>query len=194
MDNLNKAYSGFVKEISRTISRDRIYTDDLRCLAWGTDAGFYRLLPKVVVRARDEEEVQLVLRTASELGLPVTFRAAGTSLSGQAITDSILLVAGKYWEKYRILDPEAKAIACQPGLIGQRVSDILAPYKRVFTPDPASSSWPTAPCSIPATRFPARNSPAPTARCSRKSSSCAPKSSPTTTSPRSSATSIQSRT
>lgn len=138
MDNLNKAYSGFVKEISRTISRDRIYTDDLRCLAWGTDAGFYRLLPKVVVRARDEEEVQLVLRTASELGLPVTFRAAGTSLSGQAITDSILLVAGKYWEKYRILDPEAKAIACQPGLIGQRVSDILAPYKRVFTPDPAS--------------------------------------------------------
>ncbi len=135
---MDSAYSRFVKEISGTVDRKRIYTDPLRTLAWGTDAGFYRLLPKVVVRAADEREVQTVLRTASALGLPVTFRAAGTSLSGQAITDSILLVAGKSWEKYRLLDPEAHAIALQPGIIGARVSEILAPYGRVFSPDPAS--------------------------------------------------------
>lgn len=49
-------YKDFVKEISRHISPDRIYTDDLRLLCWGTDAGFYRLLPKVVVRVKDEAE------------------------------------------------------------------------------------------------------------------------------------------
>lgn len=135
---MENAYSRFVELISRSISRKRIYTDELRSLAWGTDAGFYRLLPKVVVRAKDEAEVQTVLAAASQLNLPVTFRAAGTSLSGQSVTDSILLVAGKNWEKYRLLDPEAHAIALQPGIIGARVGEILAPYGRVFTPDPAS--------------------------------------------------------
>lgn len=138
MEQKEQKYANFVSEISRTISRDRIYTDDLRLLAWGTDAGFYRMLPKVIVRAANEDEVIAVLKTASSMGLPVTFRAAGTSLSGQAISDSILVVAGKFWEKYRILDDKAHAIALQPGIIGARVGEILKPYHRVFSPDPAS--------------------------------------------------------
>ena len=138
MKKLNPKYRQFVAEVSRFVERRRIYTDPLRTLAWGTDAGFYRLLPKVVIRATNETEVSLVLQKASELGVPVTFRAAGTSLSGQAISDSVLLVAGKSWERYRILDDKATAIALQPGIIGARVGEILKPYGRVFTPDPAS--------------------------------------------------------
>lgn len=138
MEKLNPKYRQFVAEVSRFVERRRIYTDPLRTLAWGTDAGFYRLLPKVVIRATNETEVSLVLQKASELGVPVTFRAAGTSLSGQAISDSVLLVAGKSWERYRILDDKATAIALQPGIIGARVGEILKPYGRVFTPDPAS--------------------------------------------------------
>ncbi len=132
-------YASYINEISRLVDRKRIYTDPLRTLAWGTDAGFYRLIPKVVVRLENEEEASLALKAASALDVPVTFRAAGTSLSGQAISDSVLLVAGKSWEKYRILDPEAHAIALQPGIVGARVGEILKPYKRVFTPDPAST-------------------------------------------------------
>lgn len=135
---MDKNYQQFVKEISQKVDKKRIYTDALRTLAWGTDAGFYRLLPKVVVRAVDEDEVSTILQIASSLGLPVTFRAAGTSLSGQAVSDSILVVAGKFWEKYRILDEKATKIALQPGIIGERVGEILKPYGRVFTPDPAS--------------------------------------------------------
>lgn len=138
MEKLNPKYRQFVAEVSRFVERRRIYTDPLRTLAWGTDAGFYRLLPKVVIRATNETEMSLVLQKASELGVPVTFRAAGTSLSGQAISDSVLLVAGKSWERYRILDDKATAIALQPGIIGARVGEILKPYGRVFTPDPAS--------------------------------------------------------
>ncbi len=132
-------YAIYINEISRLVDRKRIYTDHLRTLAWGTDAGFYRLIPKVVVRLENEEEASLALKAASALEVPVTFRAAGTSLSGQAISNSVLLVAGKSWEKYRILDPEAHAIALQPGIVGARVGEILKPYKRVFTPDPAST-------------------------------------------------------
>jgi D-lactate dehydrogenase len=136
---LDTKYSKFVKDISSVVSLDRIYDDDLRLLTWGTDAGFYRLLPKLVVRAKNETEIIAILNSASKHNLPVTFRAAGTSLSGQAITDSILVVAGKNWENYRILD-SGNAIALQPGIIGGRVNAILQPYHRIFSPDPASKN------------------------------------------------------
>mgnify|MGYP003279666145 FL=1 len=127
----------FLQEAKQFIPQERIYTDELRRLAWGTDAGFYRLIPQIVIRSKDEDEVSQLLKLASRHGLPVTFRAAGTSLSGQAISDSILIVAGKNWEKYSI-STDYKQITLQPGIIGQRVNELLAPYGRKFAPDPAS--------------------------------------------------------
>ncbi len=130
-------YKDFLHEIRQFISRERIYTDELRRLAWGTDAGFYRLIPQIIIRSDNEQEVSRLLHTASEYRLPVTFRAAGTSLSGQSISDSILIVAGKHWERYSVSDDHSQ-ITLQPGLVGQRVNEILAPYGRKFAPDPAS--------------------------------------------------------
>ena len=136
MDEKHKTY---IKRIKDFIPRDRIYTDDLHCLAWGTDAGFYRNIPQVVVRSKDENEVSQLLAIANELHLPVTFRAAGTSLSGQTNTDSILIVAGKHWEHYHVA-ADASYIKLQPGLVGSDVDKILARYDRAFTPDPASKN------------------------------------------------------
>jgi len=130
-------YTQFLQEIRGFIPQERIYTDELRRLAWGTDAGFYRLIPQIVIRSNSEEEISDLLKLANRHGLPVTFRAAGTSLSGQAISDSILIVAGKHWERYT-LSPDHEQITLQPGIIGQRVNEILAPYGRKFAPDPAS--------------------------------------------------------
>ena len=127
----------FLQEARQFIPQERIYTDELRRLAWGTDAGFYRLIPQIVIRSEREEEISRLLKLADLYNLPVTFRAAGTSLSGQAISDSILIVAGKHWEKYSI-SPDHKEITLQPGIIGQRVNELLAPFGRKFAPDPAS--------------------------------------------------------
>ena len=135
---MKEAYRSYITEIRKFISKDRIFTDDLRRLAWGTDAGFYRLIPQVVVIAKDEDEVSRLIRIAADKHLPVTFRAAGTSLSGQSVSDSILIVAGKnYWERYEIA-PDASSIRLQPGIIGERVNEILKPYGKIFSPDPAS--------------------------------------------------------
>ncbi|NCC09598.1 MAG: FAD-binding oxidoreductase [Bacteroidia bacterium] len=133
----NTTYRKFIKEVTRFIPTERLFTDELHTLAWGTDAGFYRLLPQVVIQAANEQEVSELLQAASSHHLPVTFRAAGTSLSGQAISDSILIVAGKHWENYTLAD-NYQTITMQPGLIGQRVNDLLAPHGRKFAPDPAS--------------------------------------------------------
>lgn len=134
---MTAAYSSFIEKIGTFIPADRIYTDELRRFAWGTDAGFYRMTPQIVVRSSDEDEVSGILKAASELGLPVTFRAAGTSLSGQSVSDSILVVAGKNWERYSV-SPDGSTITLQPGIVGAQVNRILAPYGRKFGPDPAS--------------------------------------------------------
>lgn len=130
-------YLKFYDHLLRMIDKDRLFHDPLHTLAFGTDASFYRMIPKLVVKAKNEEEVSFVLQEASKLKLPVTFRAAGTSLSGQAISDSVLVIAGEHWKEYQILD-NGKKIRLQPGLIGSKVNALLAPHRRKIGPDPAS--------------------------------------------------------
>ena len=129
--------NNFLSDLRQFIPSDRIYTDELRTLGWGTDASFYRQIPKVVIRSDGEEEISRIVKACQKYKLPFTFRAAGTSLSGQSCTDSILIVAGKHWESYT-LSPDGESIRLQPGVVGARVNEILKPYGRVFPPDPAS--------------------------------------------------------
>ena len=130
-------YQKFISEISSFIPKSRIYDDELHRLAWGTDAGCYRITPRIVVCTATEDEVSKLLECASVSHLPVTFRAAGTALSGQSVTDSILVIAGKGWEEYEV-DIEKQTIRMQPGLVGAHVNEILKPHHRCFGPDPAS--------------------------------------------------------
>lgn len=134
---MERNYSAFLQDIGRFIPRDRLFTDELHRLAWGTDAGFYRLIPQIVIHSINDDEVIEIIYLADRYNIPVTFRAAGTSLSGQAISDSVLIIAGKGWENYE-LSPDHEKIYLEPGIVGQRVNEILAPYGRKFAPDPAS--------------------------------------------------------
>ena len=134
---MKENYSKFLGVVRKFIPDERIYTDELRRFAWGTDAGFYRMVPEIIIRAKDESEISRLLESASSCGVPVTFRAAGTSLSGQAISDSVLIVAGKHWENYHVNDG-GRTITLQPGVVGSKVNEYLKPYGRKFGPDPAS--------------------------------------------------------
>ena len=127
----------FLQELKRLLPSERIYTDELRTLGWGTDASFYRMIPQVVVRSDGEQEVSQIVRLCKKYKQPFTFRAAGTSLSGQSCTDSVLIVAGKHWENYEI-GKNQDTIRLQPGIVGTKVNEYLKPYGRVFPPDPAS--------------------------------------------------------
>ena len=129
--------NSFLSDLRQFIPSDRIYTDELRTLGWGTDASFYRQIPKVVIRSDGEAEISKIVKACQKYKLPFTFRAAGTSLSGQSCTDSVLIVAGKHWEGF-VLSPDGESIKLQPGIVGSRVNDILKPFGRVFPPDPAS--------------------------------------------------------
>lgn len=127
----------FLNTVERLIPRERRFDDPLSTLAFGTDASFYRLIPKLVIRVESEAEVITLLKAAHAELVPVTFRAAGTSLSGQAISDSVLLVLGDNWNG-RDIRQGGEQIRLQPGVIGAQANAWLAPFGRKIGPDPAS--------------------------------------------------------
>ncbi len=130
-------YNQFVEDLHKLIPPARLITDPLRTLAFGTDASFYRLIPKIVVKADSEEEVTQIVKAADRHEVAITFRAAGTSLCGQAISDSVLVIAGSNWKDYEILD-DGHRIRLQPGIIGGLANGYLVPFGRKIGPDPAS--------------------------------------------------------
>ena len=129
--------AAFVRDVEQLIAQDRRFSDPLSTLAFGTDASFYRLIPKLVIRVESEDEVVELLRLARRDQVPVTFRAAGTSLSGQAISDSVLIVLGDNWNAKEIRG-QGTQIRLQPGVIGAQANAWLAPFGRKIGPDPAS--------------------------------------------------------
>ena len=131
------SYLDLKRELESAIPRERLITDPLRLLTHGTDASFYRLVPRLVVVADTEDEVRGVLAACRRHGAPVTFRAAGTSLSGQSVTDSVLLMLGDGWRDCEI-GKDAETIRLQPGVLGSVANRKLAPYRRKIGPDPAS--------------------------------------------------------
>ncbi|MGB3597302.1 MAG: FAD-binding and (Fe-S)-binding domain-containing protein [Pseudomonas neustonica] len=127
----------FLSGARRLIPAERLFDDPLSTMAFGTDASFYRLVPKLVVRVESENEVVCLLHLAGRHQVSVTFRAAGTSLSGQAISDSVLIVLGDYWSGRQVRNNGAQ-IRLQPGVIGAQANAALAPLGRKIGPDPAS--------------------------------------------------------
>jgi D-lactate dehydrogenase len=106
-------------------------------LIWAGDASIYRLVPRLVAIPRHLADLQAILALAAKLRAPLCFRAGGTSLSGQAVTDGILVVVSRHFRRVRVLDGGAR-VSCQPGAVGAQVNAVLAPYGRRIGPDPAS--------------------------------------------------------
>ncbi len=121
----------------RIVDPDRILSRPIDVIAYASDASFYRLIPRAVVQARTVEEIQALFRFSHEHRVPLTFRAAGTSLSGQAITDGILVEVGRYWRQVKV-EEGGKKVRVQPGVIGAHVNHALRPYHTKIGPDPAS--------------------------------------------------------
>jgi D-lactate dehydrogenase len=130
-------YKQLTRQLVKVLDEKRVITDSALCYALGTDASIYRLQPQVVVKVISTTEIQSVIDLCRKSNTPYTFRAAGTSLSGQAISDSVLIMLTDDWREYEILDSGNK-IKLQPGIIGAVANQHLLPYQRKIGPDPAS--------------------------------------------------------
>jgi len=129
----------FREELGRIVEPSRILTRPIDLIAFASDASFYRLIPQAVVLAQGIAEIQALFRFSHERRIPITFRTAGTSLSGQAVTDGLLLEVARYWKGLTVED-NGRKVRVQPGLIGGYVNSVLRPYGVKIGPDPASIS------------------------------------------------------
>lgn len=123
--------------LARFIDSSRILIRPIDLVANASDASFYRLIPKAVVQARGLDEVRALFTFSQQRRIPMTFRAAGTSLSGQSISDGLLVDVARNWRELKV-EEGGREIRVQPGVIGGRANVALAAYGAKIGPDPAS--------------------------------------------------------
>lgn len=106
-------------------------------LAYAGDAGFYELIPQAIVQPNCNEEIIQLFKWSHKTNIPLCFRAGGTSLSGQSITDGILVDIGKHWRSIEPLE-NGMLVKVQPGIIAGMVNHFLLPFGTKIGPDPSS--------------------------------------------------------
>lgn len=131
IEALPSEYPEFYHNLRTKLADERIITDPVRTFAYGVDASLYRITPKMVVKVNNEVEAAFILQEAQAKHIAVTFRAAGTSLCGQALTDSVLVIINEGWQHYEIAD-EGKKITLEPGVLGSLANLYLRPFYSLF--------------------------------------------------------------
>jgi D-lactate dehydrogenase len=123
--------------LASILPADRIRDRLIDRIAYANDASYFRLVPQAVVQPNSIGEIQALFQFSQQNRIPMTFRAAGTSLSGQAVTDGILVDISKHWGDYSV-EENAGKIRFQPGIVGGFINNVLKPHGRRIGPDPAS--------------------------------------------------------
>src|SRR6266498_3467494 len=125
------------EELAQIIHPSRVLTSSLHRVAYANDASYFHLVPQAIVQPNSIGEIQSLFDFTQQNKIPMTFRAAGTSLSGQAVTNGILVDISKHWGKYSV-EQDARLIRTQPGIVGGFLNNVLKPFGRRIGPDPAS--------------------------------------------------------
>lgn len=123
--------------LAEVVDPRRVLTRPLDLAAWASDASVYHLVPQAVVHAATVEDIRALFRASHAARVPITFRAAGTSLSGQAVTDGVLVECARHWRRVDVEDG-GRRVRVQPGAIGGHVNRRLAAFGTRLGPDPAS--------------------------------------------------------
>ena len=118
---------------------EKIKTSLIDRYAFAGDAGFYYLLPRAIVQPDCVDEIKKLFVFAVKNNIPLAFRTAGTSLSGQSITDGILVDLSRSWKNIIPLE-QGNLVQVQPAAIGAHVNHALKLHGKKIGPDPASIS------------------------------------------------------
>jgi D-lactate dehydrogenase len=125
-------------ELEELLGADRVLGRASDIVRYASDASPYRLLPRAVVMARDADDVARVLAYGRRAGIPVVFRAGGTSLNGQGQSDGILVDVRRHFAGVAVEENGALA-RVKPGTVLGHANRVLAPYGSRLGPDPAST-------------------------------------------------------
>lgn len=128
-----------LSDLKTIIPSQRIRDSFIDRISFASDAGFYQLIPKAVVQPINEDEIRMLFQFSLKKNIPLVFRTGGTSLSGQSITDGILVDLTQHWKRVTT-EEKGETVRVQPGITGSMVNAHLKKYRRKIGPDPSSIS------------------------------------------------------
>ena len=114
--------------------------DNLTRQAYATDASVYQIEPLAVAFPSNAREASSIIQAAAQAGVSVIPRGAGTSLSGGAIGDGLVVNFARYNRLIYDLNLERKTVRVGAGVVLDQLNDFLHPHKLCFGPDVATSS------------------------------------------------------
>ena len=125
------------QQLTQIFPHERVKTRLIDLYAYASDASHFYLIPKAVVQPINVVEIQQLFAFSHKNKIHLTFRAGGTSLSGQGVTDGILVDLSNYWRKV-LPENNGTQVRVEPAVIGANVNIALKKYGRKIGPDPAS--------------------------------------------------------
>ncbi len=124
-------------DITDYLDQSKVLNREIDRLTYARDASIYRLLPEFAVRPKNENDIKQLFKYAHKSNKSITFRASGTSLSGQTLTNGIIAEIAYNWNKIQVSN-NGDSILLEPGVIGEHANQALKKYNRRIGPDPAS--------------------------------------------------------
>ncbi|MBP2372084.1 D-lactate dehydrogenase [Pseudonocardia parietis] len=128
---------GLHETLATAVRPEAVRTRAIDVLGMAHDASHFARTPRAVVTVQGADDVARLFTASAATGVPLTFRAGGTSLSGQAVTDGILVDARRHFRGIEILDDGAR-VRVGPGATVRAINTRLARHGRMLGPDPAS--------------------------------------------------------
>ncbi|MHB9287130.1 FAD-binding and (Fe-S)-binding domain-containing protein [Halobacteriales archaeon Cl-PHB] len=107
---------------------------------YSTDASIYQVEPAGVVAPASRADVRAVVEFARSQGTSVVARGAGSSLTGNAVGEGIVVDTSRYFDDVLAVDPETGTARVQPGVVLDELNQKLAEHELYFPPDPSTSS------------------------------------------------------
>lgn len=125
-------------DLEQFIPTARVFHKKIERVAFSVDASMFKREPAIVVDLVNEHEVAALLGYARKTGIGITFRAGGTSLNGQCSGHGILArLKGPQWEQLEV-SGDRQSFKAWCNVLGLKINNTLAPYKKMLGPDPAS--------------------------------------------------------
>ncbi|WP_420601876.1 FAD-binding and (Fe-S)-binding domain-containing protein [Flagellimonas sp.] len=128
-----------LKNLSKQLQGE-ILTDNLSKALYATDASVYRKIPTAVAYPKNSEDIKTLVAFASENGVGLIPRTAGTSLAGQCVGEGIVVDVSRYFTRILELDETKKQIRVQPGVVRDELNQYLKPFGLFFGPNTSTSN------------------------------------------------------
>jgi glycolate oxidase len=125
--------------LRQALGRDSVFNATEDTIVYEYDYGLDRALPDLVALPRSTAEVQLLVREAQAVGMPIVARGAGTGIAGGSVpAQGGLVISLARMNRILEIDQANRCAVVQPGVINLDLSQVAEPYGLFFAPDPSS--------------------------------------------------------